>query len=105
MSTSASCGYIRNLAQPTVGEGVTIKVTDGDRTNPAPGGSKRNRTASRVSKRVDAANVREGYAEARASLARADATGQGYDPVYEGPREGWRLDGAAGRAGSSQWFG
>jgi len=55
--------------------------------------------------RADAAATRGDYADALVWLGRADALGDGLDPVYEGRRARWRLKEEACRVGPSQWFG
>lgn len=53
----------------------------------------------------DATLARGDYVDALAWLRRVATVGYELGPVYEGRREGWRLEVDVGRARFSQWFG
>lgn len=84
---------------------MSSEVLDADRTNLAQGDLTHGRAVARMLERADAAAARGDYADALVWLGRADALGDGLDPVYEGRRARWRLKEEACRVGPSQWFG
>lgn len=84
---------------------MSSEVLDADRTNLAQGDLTHSRAVARMLERADAAAARADYADALVWLGRADALGDGLDPVYESRRARWRLKEEACRVGPSQWFG